>query len=150
EVEEPAEPVGAPAFALAPVGSGLVVFLGDTNTLELTPQPVTTNIFNDLSCQRTSDCSGLAQGVDSDGDGWCDAIYNCPKIPNPAQLDSDADGIGDACDEAEALNLFLRGDTNGDGVLGITDSIVILNFLFNSAATEAEFFPCVDAADAND
>ncbi len=36
-------------------------------------------------------------GVDSDGDGFDDAIDNCPNTPNPDQLDSDGDGYGDAC-----------------------------------------------------
>jgi len=35
---------------------------------------------------------------DTDGDGVCDLIDDCPNNPDPAQLDSDGDGIGDACD----------------------------------------------------
>jgi Thrombospondin type 3 repeat len=37
-------------------------------------------------------------GNDRDGDGNSDALDNCLRIGNPAQLDRDGDGIGDACD----------------------------------------------------
>lgn len=46
--------------------------------------------------------------VDSDGDGVCDDVDNCPRTPNPDQRDSDGDGIGDACDVA-------RCDVDKDG-----------------------------------
>ncbi len=39
---------------------------------------------------------------DRDGDGWPDAVDNCPDVPNPEQRDRDGDGIGDACDPCPA------------------------------------------------
>jgi hypothetical protein len=33
-----------------------------------------------------------------DGDGVCDAIDNCPTIPNPNQANADGDSLGDVCD----------------------------------------------------
>ena len=41
----------------------------------------------------------VSPGVDSDGDGFPDAVDNCPDDPNPAQEDTDGDGAGDACDD---------------------------------------------------
>jgi len=43
-------------------------------------------------------CPADAVSPDSDGDGVCDAIDDCPTLPDLAQLDSDNDGAGDACD----------------------------------------------------
>jgi hypothetical protein len=40
---------------------------------------------------------------DFDHDGVCDAVDNCPTVPNPDQLDSDGDGVGDACDNCVSL-----------------------------------------------
>ncbi|MBK9363705.1 MAG: thrombospondin type 3 repeat-containing protein [Rubrivivax sp.] len=52
--------------------------------------------------------------VDSDGDGVCDDVDNCPRTPNPDQRDSDGDGIGDACDIA-------RCDVDKDGDIDKND-----------------------------
>src|SRR5262249_23470977 len=35
---------------------------------------------------------------DTDHDGVCDAIDNCPTVPNPDQANADGDSLGDACD----------------------------------------------------
>ncbi len=57
--------------------------------------------------------------VDSDADGVCDTLDNCPQVANRDQLDSDNDGIGDACD---ACPLDANNDVDGDGVCGNVDN----------------------------
>ncbi len=42
--------------------------------------------------------AAAAAGPDSDGDGWEDAIDNCPAAANPLQENRDADSLGNACD----------------------------------------------------
>lgn len=63
--------------------------------------------------------SALACPADTDGDGFCDAIDNCPAVANPTQSDLDGDLLGDACDDTDAeLNvtvLQLRRDTSAAG-----------------------------------
>ncbi len=44
-------------------------------------------------------CAGIPGG-DSDGDGVCDPVDNCPNAPNPSQLDLDNNGYGEACSSA--------------------------------------------------
>jgi hypothetical protein len=41
---------------------------------------------------------------DSDGDGTCNQVDNCPSVANPNQADSDNDGQGDACTPPFSLN----------------------------------------------
>ena len=36
---------------------------------------------------------------DTDGDGVCDDVDNCPATYNPNQADADSDGVGDVCDQ---------------------------------------------------
>jgi hypothetical protein len=39
----------------------------------------------------------LPDCTDTDDDGFCDGVDNCPVTPNPDQADGNNDGIGDAC-----------------------------------------------------
>ncbi len=45
-------------------------------------------------------------GIDTDFDGVCDDVDNCPTFPNADQADADENGVGDPCE-----------DTDGDGVI---------------------------------
>ena len=57
------------------------------------------------------DCDGNCLN-DSDGDGVCDQIDDCPSIYNPFQHDQDQDGDADACDD---------NDDDGDGLIDCWD-----------------------------
>jgi hypothetical protein len=91
--------------------------------------------------------------TDTDGDGVPDETDNCDDVANPDQADADGDGVGDACDD-ELLGLmlgsfdspFLRGDSNSDLTVNVSDPVSTFNYLF----LEGTRAYCLDAADAND
>jgi hypothetical protein len=61
------------------------------------------------------------QGGDSDGDGICNNVDNCPNVSNPDQKDSNHNGIGDAC-EVVSPCANQGGDSDGDGVCNNVDN----------------------------
>ncbi len=79
--------------------------------------------------------------TDTDLDTIEDSNDNCPAIINPEQQDVDINGIGDACEVK-----FLRGDSNTDGKIDISDGINIFNYLFLGIGGMS----CLDAGDVND
>ncbi len=68
---------------------------------------------------------------DSDADGVCDPLDNCPNYPNPVQEDLDTDGIGDACDNCPSVynpeQYNLDGDNLGDACDQDLDGDGVLN-----------------------
>lgn len=76
------------------------------------------------------------EAEDCNGNGIPDSC----DIASGEALDTNGDGIPDSC------QLFQRGDTNGDGTVGISDPIRLLSVLFSGGDPLA----CVDAGDTND
>src|SRR5262245_16391275 len=78
--------------------------------------PVRTLVVCSLVALALAGAPALACPQDSDGDGFCDAIDNCPSIANPTQSDLDHDLVGDVCDDTDTeLNvtvLQLKRDTS--------------------------------------
>ena len=57
---------------------------------------------------------GISVCGDSDGDGFCADVDNCPDDYNPGQEDADGDDVGDICDVCPGYDD--KVDTDGDGV----------------------------------
>lgn len=53
--------------------------------------------------------------VDTDGDGFDDAVDGCPFLANPDQSDADGDGVGDLCDPTPEGESPFAGDRDRDG-----------------------------------
>ncbi len=77
-------------------------------------------------CVTTADCppgstceqvSIVPASPDTDGDAVPDHLDNCPRDPNPGQIDTDGDGIGDACDLQTCGNGVIEGTEACDGVV---------------------------------
>jgi hypothetical protein len=54
--------------------------------------------------------------TDTDSDGKCDSVDNCPLIANSDQADTDGDGVGDSCDNCPLIANSDQADKDGDGV----------------------------------
>jgi hypothetical protein len=74
--------------------------------------------------------------IDSDGDGVCDDVDNCPAVVNPNQEDRDGDGVGDVCDNCPdtpnanqdpgaCASQVLLCDVDGDGDIDKADLSLI-------------------------
>jgi len=103
-------------------------------------------------------------GEDDDGDGLADCEdTDCAEVANcqPAieicdnGIDDDGDGSADCDDDdcsdeaackAPAGERFVRGDSNSDGSVNLTDGVIPLLFLFSGGPPPV----CADAADTND
>jgi hypothetical protein len=59
--------------------------------------------------------------VDTDGDGVCDDVDNCPSVPNPGQENTYGDARGDACEPRPVL----KCDVNDDLKINQTDLSLI-------------------------
>ena len=76
------------------------------------------------TCAGTFDACA-ANGGDSDGDGACDFLDNCPNTYNPSQADSNGNGIGDVCDTGGGGGgggTCTGVDYDGDGICDSQDN----------------------------
>ncbi|MEZ4299829.1 MAG: DNRLRE domain-containing protein [Polyangiaceae bacterium] len=123
-----------PGATLTPGGTAASPF---TNTFTWTPSPA--NIGNNYivlvnyvdAANKLGTCSLqliVKQCIDdSDGDGKCSTIDNCPTVPNPDQTDSDNDGLGDACDNCDLVANPDQFDSDGDGLGDACDNCVLVS-----------------------
>ena len=87
---------------------------------------------------------------DSDGDGVCDEVDNCPLAANPLQTDTDFDTAGDVCDDDDdndglsdvdeatyGTNPLLQ-DTDGD-LLSDGDEVNVYSTLPNNPDSDGDF-----------
>jgi predicted MPP superfamily phosphohydrolase len=92
----------------------------------LTVLPITDCVDSDanINPDATEVCDGIDnncdgnidEGLDSDGDGVCDALDICPGFDD--NIDTDSDGTPDGCD---ACPLSATGDSDDDGVCDDAD-----------------------------
>ena len=60
--------------------------------------------------------------LDSDGDGVCNNVDNCPFTKNADQKDTDNDGVGDVCDNCPSMANSDQTDTDIDGLGDVCDN----------------------------
>ena len=79
---------------------------------------VASNECGQDSCQLS-----IVVSIDeTDGDGICDSLDNCPSIYNPMQEDTDGDGVGDSCDNCPTTYNTNQADSDNDNVGDVCDN----------------------------
>ncbi len=79
----------------------------------LSPHATFTMEAPDTTVQANFACEPVC---DSDSDGACPDIDNCPDLSNPAQEDADSDGLGNPCDNCPLHHNAPQEDWDSDGV----------------------------------
>lgn len=79
---------------------------------------------------------------DSDHDGVCDSLDNCPFEHNPSQTDTDKDSRGDVCDNCISIKNPSQDDYDIDGVGNACDSCwTIKNPTQDDTDGDCAYFP---------
>ncbi|MFQ5571471.1 MAG: choice-of-anchor tandem repeat NxxGxxAF-containing protein [Rhodothermales bacterium] len=98
-----------------------------------------------ISEPTEDDLFDAALSFDFDGDGFVNALDNCPSLPNPDQLDSDGDGVGDVC-EGPAADLRMALSGPSEGVAG--DDLDMHVVVTNDGPSQAELLTLELSLDA--
>jgi len=69
-------------------------------------------LFQELTVFNGPYCWDVYTCADTDNDGVCNSIDNCPAIYNPDQSNIDDDSLGDLCDDDIDGDGYLNGDDN--------------------------------------
>jgi hypothetical protein len=119
------------AMGTATIAPAAVYQSGSDNCGTVNPVSVTPNTFNCSNVGtntvtllandghgNTATCTATVTvtfgAFDSDNDGICNNVDNCPNTPNTNQADADCDMVGDACDVCPGGNDKI--DNNNDGL----------------------------------
>lgn len=99
---------------------------------------------------RTNDMN-----VDMDDDGVINDEDNCLETYNPSQGDIDFDGMGDACDLCDNLNVYVRGNVNGDiennePIIDLYDVFFLVDRILDDDYNNENYTGCsIESADFN-
>ncbi len=115
------------SFKGAPPGSVFVRLAAASTDVRLVarsaePALVASGVAHITAGDQTSVTMTLAaDALDSDADGWPDAVDHCPLAADATQEDTDGDGVGDAC-SAPSLDAGTRVPcSQRAGLLGCVD-----------------------------
>ena len=75
--------------------------------------PSSCSFCNSVSSTSNSTTTKSCE-IDSDLDGICDRVDNCPAVSNPGQEDVDGNGVGDACELSVCGNRLVEADEECD------------------------------------
>jgi len=106
------------------------------------------------SCNKDEDCSQIVRWCSSEGEACSESTgFKCENPGTPESQCVESLGGGGSCVPCEfgctngfCLRQFIRGDTNNDNKVDLSDAIYLLNFLFKGGQSVS----CLDTADAND
>ena len=99
---------------------------------------------------RTNDMN-----VDMDDDGVLNDEDNCMEAYNPQQEDIDNDGMGDSCDPCDNLNVYVKGNLNGDisnnePIINLYDVFFLVDRILDDDYNNDDYTGCsIESADFN-